>query len=115
MDHRGDRLLDYTAAGYKLGAALPNATELVDPSRFVNLSPVAGDNRSQIQAAIDQVATMPLNSNGYRGVVQLAAGQYDISDTLEIGASGVILRGVGDGASAARTRSSAPPLLSRST
>jgi hypothetical protein len=101
LDHRGDRLLDYSAAGYKQGAPIPEVEDLVDPSRVVHLSPAAGDNRSRIQAAINQVAAMPLNANGYRGVVQLAPGHYDIGNTLEIGASGVILRGVGDGASAA--------------
>ncbi len=101
MDHRGDRVLDYSAAGFKTGAPIPNAEDVVEPDRFVNVTPIAGDNRAQIQAAINQVSAMPLNANGYRGVVQLAAGQYDISNTLQIGTSGVILRGVGDGGSAA--------------
>ncbi|TWU21342.1 hypothetical protein [Bythopirellula polymerisocia] len=101
MDHRGDRILDYSMAGYKMGAPIPNPENIVNPLQFVHVAPIAGDNRAQIQAAINQVSSMPLNVNGYRGVVQLAAGQYDISDTLQIGASGVILRGVGDGSSAA--------------
>lgn len=101
MDHRGDRLLDYSTAGYEMGAPVPQASEVVDASRIVNRSPIAGDNRAHIQAAINQVAAMPLNANGYRGIVQLAAGQYDISNTLQIGTSGIILRGVGDGTSPA--------------
>lgn len=101
MDHRGDRLLDYSSAGYKLGESIPDVGSIVDPNRFVYLTPIAGDNRTNIQTAINQVAAMPLNSHGYRGVVQLAPGQYDVSDTLEVGASGVILKGVGDGMSAA--------------
>lgn len=99
MDQRGDRLLDYSTAGYEMGAAVPQTSELVDASRIVNLSPLTGDNRAHIQAAINQVAAMPVNAHGYRGIVQLAAGQYDISNTLQIGSSGVILRGVGDGSS----------------
>lgn len=101
MDHRGDRLLDYSASGYQMGAPIPSGEDIVDSSRFVNIAPLAGDNWAQIQAAIDQVSTMALNAHGYRGVVQLAAGQYDISDTLQIGASGVIVRGAGDDAATA--------------
>lgn len=97
MDHRGDRLLDYSNVGYQGGAPIPLVESIVDASRFVHVAPVVGDNRAQLQAAINQVASMPLNAAGYRGVVQLAAGRYDISNTLEIGASGVILRGVGNG------------------
>lgn len=100
MDHQGDRLLDYSKAGYRHGTPLPDVDEIIDPSRFLNISPVAGDNRSHIQNAINQVAALPLGASGYRGVVQLAPGQYDISNTIEIGASGVILRGAGDGDSA---------------
>lgn len=100
MDIRGDRVLDYSTAGYRGGASLPVFSSVVEPNRVVNVAAVAGDNRAQIQAAIDQVSAMPLNAQGFRGVVQLGAGQYDISDTIQIGSGGVILRGVGDGASA---------------
>lgn len=101
MDHRGDRLLDYSAVGYKGGQPIPSVADVVDPSRFVQVSPITGDNRSRIQSAINQVAAMPLNEHGYRGVVQFAPGRYDISNTLQIGASGVILRGAGDGSDVA--------------
>jgi len=47
------------------------------------------------------VASFSINSNGIRGVVQSGAGQYDISNTLNNNARGVILRGVGDSADAA--------------
>ncbi|MEM6333008.1 MAG: hypothetical protein AAF823_06680 [Planctomycetota bacterium] len=100
MDSRGDRVLDYTAAGYYGGTSLPDTLALVDPSAVIHVAPIAGDNRASIQAAIDQVEAMPVNANGYRGVVQLQAGQYDIGDGLTIQSSGVILRGVGDGANA---------------
>ncbi|MEN1679721.1 MAG: hypothetical protein AAGJ46_09010 [Planctomycetota bacterium] len=100
MDHRGDRLLDYSDAGYRHGSAIPDVAASINASRFVYVSPVPGDNRARIQNAIDQVAAMPLGPNGYRGVVQLTVGQYDVSDTIQIGASGVVLRGVGDGADA---------------
>lgn len=100
QDSRGDRLLDFSSAGYRGGATPPNPVDVVDAARVVALSPVAGDNRSRIQAAIDQVSGFSLNPQGFRGVVHLGAGQYDVSGTLTVEASGVIVRGVGDGASA---------------
>ncbi|MEM1026525.1 MAG: hypothetical protein AAGJ38_00405 [Planctomycetota bacterium] len=98
MDSRGDRVLNYAAAGYREGTALPDVESIIDPSRFVTVAPTAGNNRAALQAAIDQVSGLTLNADGYRGVVQLMPGQYDIDDTLFIRASGVVLRGVGDGA-----------------
>ncbi|MGB7157366.1 MAG: hypothetical protein WBD40_04830 [Tepidisphaeraceae bacterium] len=102
LDDRGDRLLDFSTVGYGGGTvALPNHVVVVTPDRIVNVNPIAGDNRAAIQAAINQVAGKSLNANGFRGVVQLAPGHYDIGAGLAINTSGVILRGAGDGASAA--------------
>lgn len=98
LDSRGDRILDYSAAGYEGGAPLPVIESLVGSSRIVNLAPAAGDNRARIQAAIDKVAAMSVTANGYRGIVRLAAGQYDIGDSLNIGSSGIVLEGAGGGA-----------------
>src|SRR5262249_34900267 len=51
---------------------------------------------ARIQAALDQVASFPVDPDtGYRGVVRLNAGEYRIRDHVEIRASGVILRGAG--------------------
>ena len=47
-----------------------------------------------IQQAIDEVAAMPDNK---RGAILLKAGKYTVSDTLKINASGVVLRGEGQG------------------
>jgi autotransporter-associated beta strand protein len=40
---------------------------------------------------------MPLDSNGFRGAVLLTAGTYNIAGQLRISASGVVLRGAGQG------------------
>ncbi|WP_442483306.1 dockerin type I domain-containing protein [Aeoliella sp. SH292] len=99
LDARGDRIMDFSGVGYKGGAVpLPNYQQVVSSNRIVQVSPLAGDNLASIQAAITTVQSMPLNEHGYRGVVQLSAGQFDISDSLKITQSGVILRGAGDGA-----------------
>jgi hypothetical protein len=90
-DGLGNRVLDYSNVGYKGGTVpLPNV-----PVK-ANVSPIAGDDGANIQAAINQVAAMPLDANGFRGAVLLAAGEYQISNSISINASGVVLRGAGD-------------------
>ncbi|MEM9419184.1 MAG: hypothetical protein AAGA25_09075 [Planctomycetota bacterium] len=101
MDSRGDRVLDYSAAGYKGGLELPDPLSLVDTSRIIDLTPISGDNLTQIRAAIQQVSEMSQQTNGYRGIVRFAPGQYNISNSVRIESSGVILLGAGDGASPA--------------
>lgn len=61
------------------------------------MTPIAGDNLTQIQNAIAQVQAMSGNSEGIRGVVLLKAGLYEVSNTIKITKSGVILRGEGQG------------------
>lgn len=93
-DAQGDRILDFSNVGYRgQGAALIPAS--VETMAVV--SPVAGDDTASIQAAIDQVSALPLGPDGYRGAVLLQAGTYDINSHLEIRASGVVLRGAGQG------------------
>ncbi|MEE2903244.1 MAG: hypothetical protein VYC39_13000 [Myxococcota bacterium] len=86
-------LPDFSYAGYQGGGvAIP------DVAVQETLSPVTGDNLAQIQAAIDRVSQLTPDSNGFRGAVLLTRGQYDLSDTLTISTSGVVLRGEGQDA-----------------
>src|SRR5262245_53537184 len=67
---KGDKIMDYSHAGYMGGGvALPTVAvkNTVEPS--------GGDDTAKLQAAIDAVATMPLQ-NGFRGAVLLAPGVY---------------------------------------
>jgi uncharacterized protein YjdB len=77
----------------------------------ITLNPTpSGEDRTRIQEAIDQVCNMPLDANGFRGAVLLKKGTYRLNDTkipvltdgmghaLRIWASGVVLRGEGQGA-----------------
>lgn len=89
-DAQGDRVPDFSDVGYKAGkVAIP-----IVPTA-VTVAPVAGDDTASIQAAINQVAAMPLGADGFRGAVSLAAGEYQIGGQLTIGSSGVVLRGAG--------------------
>jgi hypothetical protein len=87
----GDKIMDFSYAGYMGGGvALP------DVPVAQMLKPSGGDDTTAIQAAIDAVAALPLK-NGFRGAVLLEPGTFEISKTLKISASGVVLRGTGSG------------------
>ena len=89
----GDKILDFSGAGYMGGT---QSIPLVPIALTLNPSPTPTDDTARIQAAINQVSTLPL-VNGVRGTILLTAGTYDISTTLNINASGVVLRGQGQG------------------
>src|SRR5262249_23786296 len=86
----GDHIEDYSTAGYK-GGTLP----IPDVPVRYTVSPIAGDDTSTIQAAINSVAAMPLDANGFRGAVLLNAGTYEVGTQINITTSGVVLRGSG--------------------
>ena len=85
---------DFSFAGYKGGGV-----SLPVISVKKTLTPVAGDCRTLIQAAIDEVGNLAPDANGFRGSVLLKAGNYEVSNTLYISNSGVVLRGEGQGTS----------------
>ncbi len=91
-DVEGNRIPDFSVAGYRGGGvALPNVPVVA------NVAPVGGDNTAHLQAAIEAVELRAPDANGFRGALQLAPGDYPISGSLLIRASGVVLRGSGNG------------------
>lgn len=90
-DALGNRILDYSTVGYRNGTA-----PIPDVPVKITLSPVAGDDAATIQAAINAVKGLSLDTNGFRGAILLNAGEYQIAGNLTIDASGIVLRGVGD-------------------
>ena len=62
---------------------------------MLTVNPVVGDNLANIQNAVNQVAAMPLDANGFRGAILFTAGTYNVSDAVIIPASGIVLRGAG--------------------
>jgi hypothetical protein len=89
-DANGNKIMDFSSAGYgQGGVALP-----VVPAA-VTISPVGGDNTSNIQNAINTVSALTPDANGFRGAVVLNPGTYSISSSLNINTSGVVLRGSG--------------------
>ncbi|RKR84337.1 hypothetical protein BDD43_4571 [Mucilaginibacter gracilis] len=90
-DALGNRIPDFSFCGYMASEkAIPNA-----PVRVV--VPVKkGDATLRIQSAIDYVASLPAGKDGLRGAVLLEKGKYDVSGSLLIRQSGVVLRGSGN-------------------
>lgn len=86
---RGDRIVDFSYAGYMGGGvALPR----IAAARTV--APSGGDDTAAIQQAIDDVSALSMK-DGFRGAILLAPGIFQCSGTLNIAASGVVLRGSG--------------------
>lgn len=102
-------LPDFSYAGYRGGGVLLPETPV-----FMKLTPVEGDNRAQIQEAIDRVSALPVNPRGFRGAIYLGAGIYPVHGGLHIRTSGVVLRGEGQGPDGTRlvaTYKSNEPLI----
>jgi hypothetical protein len=88
-----NRVPDFGFAGYHFGErALPSYPEVK------RIGPGDGDDTARLQAAIDEVGERRPDADGVRGALVLDPGDYQISGTLKVGQSGVVLRGSGDGA-----------------
>ena len=93
----GDRVPDYSFAGYTAGSQpLPDVLTLSKmPVIKLEAKGLREDMTYEIQAAIDHISTLPLREDGFRGVVLLGEGEFNIRGSLKIAESGVILRGQG--------------------
>lgn len=92
-DPYGTTLPDFSHVGY-----MGSECDIPDvPIKKTLSSPGADiDATAMIQQAIDEVSAMPLTGN-VRGAVLLKSGTYKIQKSLDIKASGVVLRGEGEG------------------
>src|SRR3954471_1633328 len=88
----GDKIGDYSNVGYMAGLA-----PIPDVPTKITVSPIAGDDQTNIQNAINFVQGLTPDANGIRGAVLLNPGTYEIPGTLRISVSGVVLRGSGQG------------------
>jgi hypothetical protein len=91
-DEKGNTIPDFSRVGYYSGDQL-----IPDVPVVKTVMPTGTDNDERnIQSAIDEVAKLPLNKNGFRGTILLKKGTYKIPETIVINASGIVLRGEGD-------------------
>ncbi len=83
-------LPDWSSCGYMGGGVrIPDV-----PVKRV-IEPAPGSDQAFIQAALDYVSRLPVDSNGFRGAVLLKKGTYRVEGTLLIRAGGIVLRGEG--------------------
>ena len=92
LDKEKNRIPDYSYAGYRYGEVQPPNVPEVS-----SISPIAGDNTAHIQKALDAVAARQPDAKGFRGALVLKPGVYELRNTIQIKANGVVLRGSGDG------------------
>jgi hypothetical protein len=89
---RGDRIMDFSHAGYMGGGvAIPD----VPVKKTVRPLGEGKDDTAAIQAAIDEVAKLPADEKGLRGAVLLAPGVFTCGKTITLATGGVVLRGSG--------------------
>lgn len=82
--------LDYSFAGYEGGGVpLPDVAARI----AVEPSPTGADDTATIQAAINAVAKLPLDAEGFRGAVALRPGTFHVAGRIRMAVSGVVLRG----------------------
>ena len=88
-DADGGTILDFSRVGYRYGdkeiPTVPVIKVLKAPKR-------GEDATALIQQAIDEVAALPYHQ---RGAILLKAGVYNVSATININESGIVLRGEG--------------------
>ena len=90
-DERGNRLPDYAYCGYRASEqALPNVTARL------RLMPSGQDDTQRIQAALSALADLPVDDQGWHGALELSAGEFHVSGTIEIDRDHIVLRGTRD-------------------
>lgn len=88
-DSRGNRILDFSYCGYQ------NSTQDIPSVLTAVFVPYqSGDNTVRIQRAIDYVSSLKPDASGFRGAVLLDKGEFQVSGSLRISTSGVVLRGM---------------------
>ncbi|WP_237763918.1 hypothetical protein [Terrimicrobium sacchariphilum] len=92
-DDRGNHIPDFSMCGYRRGEV-----EIPSVAVVATLESAPGDASDRVQAAIDAIAARPPDASGIRGVLLLRKGEYRLSRSLRISASGIVLRGEGNGA-----------------
>ena len=92
-DDQGNQIPDFSNCGYMGGGVeLPdvNVVEILFPEEI-------GDDTHRIQAAINHVAVLPEDEDGFRGALLLKHGIYRMARSIHIRASGIVLKGEGQG------------------
>ena len=89
-DEKGNLIPDFSRVGYYGGDK-----KIPDVAVVKTIAPSANDQK-EIQNAIDELSKKSLDKNGFRGSILLKKGTYKIPGSININASGIVLRGEGD-------------------
>ena len=91
-DIKGDRVPDFSWCGYMNSQqAIPTLpVKVIVPAK-------EGDATFRIQSALNYVASLTPDKDGFRGAVLLGKGVHSVEGELKINASGIVLRGSGNG------------------
>ena len=87
---KGDVIPDFSRVGYHQG---DKAIQQVKVLKV--LSPSGINDQQQIQDAINEMAKLPINTDGFRGAILLKKGTYEIPGSININTGGIVLRGEG--------------------
>ena len=87
---KGNVIPDFSGVGY-MNSELP--IPAVGVVKTVNA--IVGDNLANIQSAINEVSTYTPDANGFRGTILFKSGTYNISNSISVSVSGIVLRGEG--------------------
>ena len=85
--------IDFSYAGYQAGAR-----DIPFIPAVLSVQPTGGDDTALLQSAVDHVAALPIDANGFRGAVLLRPGRFRIRGQIHLNAGGIVLRGSGSGA-----------------
>jgi hypothetical protein len=89
-DSKWNVVPDFSGVGY-----MNNESQIPNVAVVKTVNAVVGDNLANIQNAINEVSFLAPDSNGFRGTILFKAGTYNISNSITISASGIVLRGEG--------------------
>ena len=101
-NERGNIIPDFSGVGYASGEREIPIVGVVEV-----IEALQGDNRDNIQKAIDRISERIPDENGFRGALLLKQGTYNINGTITINHSGIVLRGEGTGKSGTVLRETA--------
>ncbi len=91
-DKNGFVVPDFSYAGYKEGSV-----DIPEVPVIREVYPRSGDNTAYIQSIIDSIGSLSPDTTGFRGTLLLKPGLYEVSGTIRLKYSGVVLKGTGDG------------------
>jgi len=86
-DEKGNVIPDFSGVGYQ-NSEVP----ILNIPLVLTVNAVYRDNVANVQDAINTVAAMPVQANGFRGAILFTSGLYKLSSAITLASSGIVLR-----------------------